>query len=146
MKKNTLRDGGRTIPQICQFWYTTALFRPAIVDSKSKSAIFSDRIANIGQNFAISSHCISQISRDWIWQNISPLWNRKCWQWWRMAAGKISHKAATWCEIVHSGESQPKPGGFPLTTPEDLLCRFSWISWIKDCHFPLTEYTLCQSP
>ena len=33
-EKDTLRDGGRTIPQICQFWYTTALFRPAIVNRR----------------------------------------------------------------------------------------------------------------
>ena len=33
-EKNTLRDGGRSIPQICQFRYTTALFRPAIVNRR----------------------------------------------------------------------------------------------------------------
>ena len=26
---------------------------------------------------------------------------------------KLASSPATWCQIVHPGESQPKPGGFP---------------------------------
>ena len=34
MKKNILRDGGRSIPRFCKFRYTTTLFRPAVVHQR----------------------------------------------------------------------------------------------------------------
>ena len=48
MVVNMVTTWSSTIPDICQFWYTTALFRS--VKSTQRSAQICDKIAQTGQN------------------------------------------------------------------------------------------------
>ena len=56
-EKNTLRDGGRSIPQICQFRYTTALLRPALVHQRVLLLVTElPKLAKISQSHPTAFH------------------------------------------------------------------------------------------